>query len=100
MSSKPTFSFDDFRKWMKDQDDQGGPHIDRPKKSLIGTVIECKVSLKNLISKMDLDEGDSHEVAYDFHENGGTITQVDGKNFLVEVDSGSFYIRRVYVRRS
>jgi len=100
MSSNPTFSFDDFRKWMKDQNDQGDSHIKRPKKSLIGTIIESKVSLKKLISKMDLDEGDSYEVACDFHENGGTIVQVDGKNFLIEVDSGLFYIRRVYVRRN
>jgi hypothetical protein len=48
---------------------------------------------------MEIQEGDCTEVAKDFKENGGIINEVDGYIFLIEVDSGSFFIHRMHVKK-
>ena len=49
---------------------------------------------------MQPESGNLNELAMDFVNNNGIISNIDGKVFLIEVDSGEFYIERHYVRRA
>jgi hypothetical protein len=87
------FNFSDFKKWMENQ------HDAKSKPNMIGLQVESKVAFKRLLSRIETQDGEIEEVARDFKKNGGTITDVDGHNVLIEVDSGSFIIHRMYVKR-
>lgn len=92
------FSLDDFKKWMKEHSDEHA--LNRPHNSLIGTYVESKVSLKKLMSKIVAEqEIDKRKLAEDFINSGGTITEIEEKNFVIEVSCGSFSVHRYYVRR-
>ena len=92
----------DFKKWMKEHPDGSESDFDKPKrnKNFIGVVVESKVKLRKLLSKMQPESGNLNELAMDFVNNNGIISNIDGKVFLIEVDSGEFYIERHYVRRA
>ena len=95
--TEPFFSVDDFRKWMRHNDgDQPTPQLNR--KSAVGAIVESKVGSKKLSNVIE-SEDDVYDLSVDFRHNGGTVTEVDGKNFLIEVDGGSFWIPRHYVRK-
>jgi len=96
--SRPNFSLDDFKKWMKDHGDFSVEHFER--KSLEGTLVESKISSRKLAERMVIEKGNLHEIAQDFKKNGGIIVEVNDRNFLVKVDSGTFYIPRKYVTRA
>ena len=90
---EPNFSLNDFRKWMSKQKFETSR---KPK--LKGYIIESKLSLKRLVTKMDIDQGDLHEMAKDFKKRGGTILECDSDNILlVEVKSGTFRIPKFFV---
>jgi hypothetical protein len=91
---EPEFSLNDFRKWMSKQ------RFESSRKSKYrGCVVESKLSLKRLVTKMDVDEGDLNEMAKDFKRRGGTILECDGDNILlVEVRSGTFRIPKFFVQ--
>lgn len=90
------FNLNDFKKWIHDQQDDD----DSPSKpNLVGVHVESKVNVKKLISRIDVQEGEEVEIAKEFKQNGGTISEVDGVNLLIEVDSGSFIIHKMYVKR-
>ena len=38
-------------------------------------------------------------IVEDFKKNGGVISEVDGQKLMIEVDSGTFVIHRMYVKR-
>lgn len=99
MQANSFFNFDDFKKWMKDQNDETNLNIKR-KKSFEGTIVESKVGIRKLMSKMQENDGDAYEVAHEFLENGGTISDSQDKYFLIETNLGNFYIHRSYVRKS
>ena len=91
---EPSFSLNDFKKWMDSQSDY------TMRKHQIGTKVESKISLKKLIDRIEPEEGDLVEfLAKDFKRNGGTLAQMDGQAFLIEVDTGSFVISRLFVKR-
>ena len=98
MASENRLSFDDFKRWIKQHNEE---HImERPQHiGLIGLCVEPKVSIKKLVSKMTA-ESDLNELACDFKESGGVIREVDGKNFVIEVESGIFSIHRYYVKKA
>lgn len=87
------FNLADFKKWMEGQDES--PY----KKNFVGVFVESKIHLKKLMHRMDVQEGELEKIAEDFQENGGIINEVDGHHFLINVDSGSFIIHRMYVKR-
>jgi hypothetical protein len=95
--TKPNFSLDDFKKWMKEPKHFS---LERKIKSLEGTLIESKISEKKLSEKMIPEEGEADALAKDFFENGGIINEVNDTDFLVKVDSGLFYIARKYVKKT
>lgn len=97
VKEEPTFSLQDFKKWMGNQNDQ-------PKSRqahLIGLHVESKLGTKRLVNKITPDEGDVNELAKEFKRDGGVILEVDEEyNLLIEVDSGSFFIPRYFVRKT
>jgi hypothetical protein len=93
---EPEFSLDDFKSWMKVQKDFDAK---MPKDETIGAYVEAKIPGKKILSKICVEEGDLYEVASDFRRHGGTVINVDGKSLLVEVNAGTFYIPRQYVRK-
>ena len=88
-----SFNLSDFKKWIKNHSDN------KEKESVIGTKVESKISLANLLQRIQTDEIEQ-EIAEDFKENGGTIMETHGHEFLIEVNSGSFIIHRMYVKKS
>ena len=90
--TEPNFSLNDFRKWMSKQKFEGR----KPKYR--GQIVESKLSLKRLVTKMAVDQGDLYEMAKDFKRRGGTILECDTDNILlVEVKSGTFRIPKFFV---
>lgn len=87
------FNFGDFKKWMKHQNDE------KSKTNMIGLQVESKIPFKRLISRIESQVGEIEEIAKDFKKNGGTISNVDGQNVIIEVNSGSFIIHRMYIKR-
>jgi hypothetical protein len=90
---EPNFNLNDFRKWMSKQKFESSS-----KSKFRGHIVESKLSLKRLITKMDVDQGDINEMAKDFKHRGGTILECDKDNIiLVEVRSGTFRIPKFFV---
>ena len=100
MSKKADFSLDNFKKWMEEQSTEKSPiESENSNMSFIGVQVEPKIGFKKLISKIEIDEGDEEEVCNEFLEDGGVIVDCEDKEFLVEVNSGKFYINRSYIRK-
>lgn len=95
MNNNDVFSFDNFKKWIKDQKDFNS---EIKKKFPLGEQVESKISAKKFANVMTLEDGQENKVIKDFMKNGGKIKEVNGKEFLVEVTMGSFYVPRNYVR--
>jgi hypothetical protein len=101
-SSDEKLSFDDFKRWIKHNNQEQSFKTDKRPNGLIGVTVESKIAIDRLFTKITpLDDLDAEEdLAYEFIEHGGKITEVDGKRFLIEVTNGAFYIHRCYVTRS
>jgi hypothetical protein len=97
MNKNEYLSLDDFKKWMNTQK-EFTPKME--KKFPIGVQVESKINAKKLSSVMVLENGQENRVIKDFLKNGGKITEVNGKEFLIEVTMGSFCINRNYVRQA
>jgi hypothetical protein len=97
MNKEEFLSLDQFKKWMSTQNEYN-PKIE--KKFPIGIQVESRVSAKKLTSVMALENGQEGRVVKDFMKNGGKIVEVNGKDFLIEVTMGSFYINRSYVTQA
>lgn len=90
-----SFSPDEFKKWMETHT----PHqMDMPN-PLIGTEVESKITGKRLAIRMKPKDGRVHDMVEDFMEKGGTIYDVQGREFLIEVTSGFFLIPRYLVKK-
>ena len=85
-----------FKDWM---DDTETPKLNRKKNYLIGLEVYPKIRTKKLIQKMIPQEGTLCDLVEEFKNKGGEISQVEGKNFIIEVYSGSFSIHRMYVTK-
>ena len=91
-------SLDDFKRWMKSNSKTF--QTEQLPNRLVGLKVESKVSVSKIYSKMTTEDlGSEEEIAEDFVKNGGKIADVDGKSLLIEVESGSFFINRCYIRR-
>lgn len=93
------FNFNDFRKWINSQKDDS-PAKKCENKFQVGTLVESKVSIKKIIARMEIQEGEEEEVAKEFKQKGGTISEIDENEIMIDVDSGSFIIHKAYVRAS
>jgi hypothetical protein len=84
---------DNFKKWMKSQDD----FKIKIEQSLIGLNVETKFSAKRLSKKVTIENGKLSKVLREFVDNGGILKEINEDDYLIEVDSGSFYINKKYV---
>lgn len=91
MDKEHNESFYEFKKWMSTQNESN---------PLIGVEVEPKIQFRKILSKIEVQEGDTLKVAKDFKSNGGTIVEVNGETFLIECQSGTFFIHRRYVGRT
>lgn len=97
---EPSFSLNDFKKWMSSQTDKP-TRKSRSHTELVGTMIESKLSVKRLMGKMIVDEGDTKELAEDFKAHGGIVVDSDkDENLLIEVDSGTFMLPKFFVKKA
>lgn len=87
-----SFNLNDFKKWIDSQ------HKEEKEENIVGLHVESKINAKKLISRINVQDGDEKELAIEFRNNGGTISEVDKNNFLIEVDSGFFIIHKMYVK--
>lgn len=78
----------DFKKWMKKHDDA------EDEATVVGSVVEARYCGKKTARSVVLESGSAGRVVREFVKNGGTVKAVDGDEYLVEVDSGSFYINK------
>ena len=92
------FSLDNFKKWMEQQEPQ--EELAEATPDEIGCGVQAKIGLKKLLAKMTIEEGCLEDVGQEFLENGGTIAKADEDQFVIEVDSGSFSIHKMYVELS
>mgnify|MGYP003348249406 FL=1 len=56
-----------------------------------------KISARKLVEKMTALDGNSDQLASEFIESGGSIIKTKGKELIIEVDSGSFSIKKIYI---
>jgi hypothetical protein len=82
---------DNFKKWMKTHGEEFDVSMEH---SLIGLNVETKFSGKRILHNMTIESGDAVRVAKEFVEHGGVIEKVDGDEYLIKVNSGSFYTNK------
>jgi hypothetical protein len=94
MNENDFFSLDNFKKWIKGQNEFDSK---LEKKFPIGERVVSKIGPKKLANNMTLEDGQLNKVLKDFIKNGGKIKEVIEKDYLIEVTMGSFTIRKNYV---
>lgn len=103
MIKKSDISLDDFKKWIEEESKQNyriEEDSENQNDDYIGRDVVSKISLKKIHLKVEVDEGYAEEVCMDFYKNGGKITDVVEDNFLIEVASGSLYVKKSYVEEA
>lgn len=85
---------DDFKKWMNTQTDF---ESNLSEKTLVGMNVETKFGDKRIAKHMIIENGKPSRVRAEFIEDGGTIMEVNGDDYLIEVPSGTFQINKRYV---
>lgn len=90
MSDFRRLNTDDFKRWMKRHecdDADASPDV-------VGMRAEARFCGKKTARNIVLESGKAGRVVREFVQNGGIVKSVDGEEYLVEVDSGSFYINK------
>jgi len=92
------FNLEQFKKWLsKQKDETTDTHF---QSRLIGLEVESKLHNPRRFAKnIESYDGDLHEIAVNFIESGGNISDVDGKVFYIETEGGSFTIQRCFVKK-
>lgn len=80
---------DEFKKWIKNQD-----RIKCEKSNLVGSFVESRHPGKKIARLINLECGKAGKVIREFLDNGGKIKAIEGNDYLIEVDSGSFYLNK------
>lgn len=81
---------DDFKRWMRKQDDEDGSG----EPSLVGASVEARHCGKKTARCITLESGRAGRVVREFVQSGGVVRAIEGEECLVEVASGSFYIHK------
>ncbi len=101
MSNNFSFDFQDFRKWISEQEDLSkffNVDLENPNEDIIGKSTSPKANKVSFLSKAIPIDGDIDIVVDDFFENNGVISKIKDKKVLIEVDSGSFYINKRLIK--
>lgn len=98
---KASFSLHEFKNWLSEQKSDtanffldGSSNDVDPNEKYIGRQVIAKVSDKKLLEKIEVGNGDPEQLVQELVENGGVIIGVEGKNLLIEVELGTFYMPR------
>lgn len=100
MDKKPTFSLHEFKNWLSSQGDMtnffniDSSNYENPDEKFVGKEVVAKVSERKLLERIEPESGEPEQLVQDLIENGGVILAVEGKNLLIEVELGSFYLPR------
>lgn len=89
------YLFSNFKKWLNNQSEEK-----ENKKPYVGLSVKSKITESKLLSKIEPVEGELADLAEEFYNYGGNISEIDGSQFLIETDHGSFFINRIYVKKS
>jgi hypothetical protein len=81
---------DDFKRWMRKHDEEETQSVP----DLVGASVEAKHCGKRTARCITLESGRAGRVVREFVQSGGIVKAVDGEECLVEVASGSFYIKK------
>jgi hypothetical protein len=84
------FNPEDFKRWMKKHDCEH----EEDGASVVGSFVEPKYCGKKTARQITLESGKASRVIREFIQQGGIIKEADGDEYLVEVQSGSFYINK------
>jgi len=103
MGHAPKFNFNEFKDWFSQQGDvEKFFEIDKedanPLSKFVGHDATPKVSKNKLLETVESASGDEFELITEFCEDGGVITDVNGKNLCIETDGGSFELPRFCVK--
>ena len=93
------FSLESFKKWMCEHKGTDEEVKFNQRSRLIGLHVESKINYKRLARHVLSHEGDLRDIIEEFRDYGGRIAEVDGIDFIIETDSGSFKVHRCYVRK-
>jgi len=97
----PSFSLYEFKGWMSKQQDLSHS-FNKPEEEpheYVGEQAYAKVSKSKFLSKINSSKSRNlDDVLDEFFEEGGTVTEVNGKNILIEVSCGVFSIPRFCVK--
>jgi hypothetical protein len=89
---------DNFKRWIKNQDEFDTTiENNLAGNNLIGASVETKFGRKKIAQHIIIENGNSTKVIKEFLENGGTLKQINGDEYLIEVSSGAFMINKRYV---
>ena len=103
---KKPISLHDFKNWLSNQPDMneffniGAMSEDEPERKYqkyIGCDVVAKVSSRKLIEKIETEGSDPEALIEEFVADGGVVSDVEGKNVIIEVESGSFSLPRFCV---
>jgi hypothetical protein len=65
---------------------------------LVGKFVKARAPENKLLEKIECDSDDPLSIIEEFLRDGGTVLEVQGRKFLIEVDSGSFLLPRFCVK--
>lgn len=82
---------DDFKRWISRQEDSESEPIPN---GIVGSFVEAKHCGKKTARCITVESGRAGRIVREFIQSGGIVKEVDGDECLVEVSSGSFYIKR------
>lgn len=92
------FNLDDFKKWIDEQEESD--HSLKKSDYSEGDIVKAIVPFKKLVNRINEESGNRKSICKDFYTNGGTVVSFDRKNLIIEVDSGTFSINKLYVELS
>jgi len=93
MDSFHNLNPDNFKRWMRVDEEN---EKEKEEVSLVGLRAEAKCCGKKIARNIVLESGRAGRVVREFVQNGGLIKSADGGEYLIEVESGSFYLNRKY----
>ena len=97
------FSIDGFKKWMSENGGLAPAKAfehQEPLDEHIGQWAGSRLSTKKLAAKIEVVSGEAKDIIMDFASDGGTIMEAEEDKFLIEVDSGRFYLPRHCIKRA
>lgn len=102
MGKRTNFSMTEFKEWMSQQAELSEFFNISDRKdesnSIVGSFASHKVSRKKLLERIEESDGDPKRQIADLMENGAEIVGTNGKNVILEVNSGVFQLPRFCIR--